>query len=276
MKLSLVLFFGFFTQSLFSQNQLELATPIAEIPLESLDLVSLDTRDQIYASNSSGDIFLFDSKGKQQNFFSPSRQARLQQLEASWTVNIFAFSADLQEYRVLDRFLNPLTENSFQLNDIVLPKAATLGNNNIVWVWDESDLSLKSLDYLRNLVLQSQPLNLILDSRDLRVAEIREFKNRLFINVPESGIFIFDNQGNLIKKIDLKVDQRLCFYKERLFWVEGKNLMMYSLTSQETSDLGTLPTDELLYLQIGQENLVLVEKNLIRIYPIPQELKQLK
>lgn len=276
MKFFLILFFTLLTKTLYSQGPLEFEAPVAEISLEFLDLVSLDTRDQILASNTSGDIYVFDRKGKQLNVFSPTRQGRLHQLEAAWTVNVFSFSADLQEYRVLDRFLNPLAENSFLLNDITLPKASTLGNNNVVWVWDESDLSLKSLDYLRNIVLQSQPLNMILDAENLRVSEIREFKNRLFMNVPESGIFIFDNQGNFLKKINLRIDQRLCFYKESLFWIEGKNLKMYSLATQAIFDLGLLPAPESQYLQIGQETLVLVEKNLMKIYPLPEGLRQMK
>jgi hypothetical protein len=276
MKLSLILFFGFLSKAIYSQDVLIFEAPMAEIPVEFLDLVSLDTKDQIYASNTSGDIYLFDQKGKQTNVYSPTRQARLHQLEASWTVNIFGFSADLQEYRVLDRFLNPIAENNFQLNEVTLPKAATLGNNNVIWVWDESDLSLKTLDYLRNLVIQSQPLNLILDSEDLKVSEIREFKNRLFMNVPDSGIFIFDNQGNFLKKVTLRIDQRMCFYKESLFWVEGRSLKMYSLQSQAIFDLGTLPSKDVQYLQIGQEHIALVKKNLISIYPLPQGLRQMK
>ncbi len=276
MKLSLILFFGFLSKAIYSQDTLIFEAPMAEIPVEFLDLVSLDTKDQIYASNTSGDIYLFDQKGKQTNVYSPTRQARLNQLEASWTVNIFGFSPDLQEYRVLDRFLNPIAENNFQLDEVTLPKAATLGNNNVIWVWDESDLSLKTLDYLRNLVLQSQPLNLILDSEDLKVSEIREFKNRLFMNVPDSGIFIFDNQGNFLKKVTLKIDQRMCFYKESLFWVDDRNLKMYSLQSQAIFDLGTLPSKDVQYLQIGQEHIVLVKKNLISIYPLPEGLRQMK
>lgn len=276
MKFCLVLVFGLLSKALFAQEILEFKSPVAEIPIKSLDLVSLDTRDQIFASNISGDIYLFDQKGKQLNLYSPARQGRLHQLEASWTVNIFSFSADLQEYRILDRFLNPIAENSFLLNEITLPKASTLGNNNIIWVWDESDLSLKSLDYLRNLVLQSQPLNLILDSENLQVTEIREFKNRLFMNVPESGIFIFDNQGNYLKKVNLQIDQRMCFYKESLFWVEGSNLKMYSLASQAIFDWGSLPSKDINYLAIGQEIIAFVEKDIITIYPLPEWLKQLK
>jgi len=258
-----------------AQRATELGTPLAVIPLENLDLISFDTKDQLFASTLSGDIYLFSKEGKQLNLFSPARQGRLNQLEASWTVNIFSFSADLQEYRILDRFLNPLAEKGFPLTDINLAKAATLGNNNVVWVWDESDLSLKSLDYLRNLIIQSQPLNLILKSEELNVSEIREFKNRLFMNVPESGVFIFDNQGNLMRKIEVKGINKLCYYKEHLFWIEGKNLMGISLTSNDTFTLAELDNSEASYLQIGQERIAIVSKDKIEIHLLSSAVKAL-
>lgn len=276
MKILAILIFHILSKSLFAQEILVFENPVAEISVESLDLVSLDTRDQIFTSTATGDVFLFDKTGQLLNLFSPHRQARLQQLEASWTVNIFTFSSDLQEYRVMDRFLNPIAENSFLLNDIILPKAATLGNNNIIWVWDESDLSLKSLDYLRNLILQSQPLNLILDSEDLRVTEIREFKNRLFMNAPGSGIFIFDNQGNFLQKVAIQIEQRLCFYKEHLFWIEGQNLKMYSISSKAIFDAGKLPSSDIESVQIGQEIMTFQAKDEIKVYSLPEGLKRLK
>jgi hypothetical protein len=259
-----------------AQSVKKLADPITEIQLENLDLISFDTKDQLFASTISGDIYLFSQEGKQLNLFSPSNQGRLNQLEAGWTVNIFSFSTDLQEYKILDRFLNPLAEKGFSLTEINLAKAATLGNNNVIWVWDESDLNLKSMDYLRNQVIQSQPLNLILESEDLNVLEIREFKNRLFMNVPKSGVFIFDNQGNLMRKIAVKDINKLCYYKEHLFWIEGENLMAISLVSDETFTFAQLDNSEESYLQIGQERLAIVSKDKISLYSIPSWLKSLK
>ena len=125
MKKALIILFVLVCSGIRAQNLVEWADPLAKFQVQNLDLISLDTRDQIFVTTTTGDILLFDQAGKQINLYSPPRQGRLQQIEASWTVNIFSFSADLQEYRILDRFLNPLSENSFMLNDIVLPKAAT-------------------------------------------------------------------------------------------------------------------------------------------------------
>lgn len=256
-----------------AQNLGSLGAPIGEIRIENIDLVSFDTKDQLFVSNTSGDIYLYSADGKQLNLFSPARQGRLNQLEAAWTVNIFSFSADLQEYRILDRFLNPLAENGFQPAEVNLAKAATLGNNNIVWVWDESDLNLKSLDYLRNLIVQSQPLNLILNSANLEVSEIREFKNRLFMNVPATGIFIFDNQGNLMRKIAVDGIKKLCYYKEHLVWLEGVNLMAVSLLTDEVINLSQVDAIGAKYLQIGQERLAIVSNDKVSLYAIPNWLK---
>ncbi|SFA98123.1 hypothetical protein [Algoriphagus aquimarinus] len=259
-----------------AQTPPKLGAPLAEISLETLDLISFDTKDQLFASNTSGDIYLYSQEGKQLNLFSPARQGRLNQLEASWTVNIFSFSADLQEYRILDRFLNPLAEKGFSPTEINLAKAATLGNNNVIWVWDESDLNLKSLDYLRNLIIQSQPLNLILASEDLNISEIREFKNRLFINVPTTGIFIFDNQGNLMRKVAVIGINKLCYYKDHLLWLEAGKLMAVSLSTNETLTLAQLDNSEASYLQIGQERLAIVSKDTISLYHLPSWLKTIQ
>lgn len=276
MRLFLSLIFSLISFLGFGQQALELGEPIAEILLKNIDLVSLDTKDQIFASNSAGDIYLFSAEGKQLNLFSPARQGRLNQLEAAWTVNIFSFSSDLQEYRVLDRFLNPLSESGFLLTDVNLAKAATFGNNNVIWVWDESDLSLKSLDYLRNLVIQSQPMNLILNSENLEVSEIREFKNRVFMNMPESGIFVFDNQGNLLKKLNVKTTQRLCFYKEHLLWFEQDTLIITSISTGKNEKIATILIPDFRYLQVGQERLAIISKDKLTLYPIPDWLKNIQ
>jgi hypothetical protein len=258
------------------QGLFEEQNPIVTLSISQSDLISIDTRDQIFVSKKNGDILLFDQNGKQLNLFSPPRQGRLQQLEASWTVTIFSFSEDLQEYRILDRFLNPLSEGNFLLNEITLAKASTLGNNNVIWVWDESDLSLKSLNYLQKQIIQSQPLNLVLNPQNLTVREIREFKNRLYLNIPDSGIFIFDNQANFIQKLPIRVNQQLCFYKDRIFWIENDSLKSYSIPTQEEFNLGKLPVDRASAIQIGQEILVIQTFSDLQVFELPQALKNLK
>lgn len=273
-KLALTLiFFTLWAVQSMSQDLLENA--LAEIEINGLDQVSMDNRDQIFISSRQGDLYLYDSKGNRLNYFSPPRQGRINQLEAAWTVNIFTFSEDLQEYRVLDRFLNPIAEHNFFDASINLAKAATFGNNNIVWVWDESDLSLKRMDYLRNLVLDAQPLPLLTDSNNLNILEMREFKNRLFVLAPEEGVFVFDNQGNLIRQINLKQVPNLCLYKDYLLWIENNYLNTYCLSTKAIFKLFEVKDSKASKVVVGNTKLLLVEGDKVKIYNMPTLLKNL-
>lgn len=196
------------------------------IDFPKLSQLSLDNQGFIFIADSEGNIYQFDRQGKEINNFSPHRQGAISHLEASWTVNIFAFSQDLQEYRILDRFIIPISENRIPLTHFNVVKVATLGNNNIIWVFDETDLSLKQWDYRRNRIFQDQPLNLILERSTFAITDMREYQNLLFLNIEEEGIYILDNQGNLIKRIPQTIEQSLSFYKTNLFFLDKKDLVL--------------------------------------------------
>ncbi|MFC3417629.1 hypothetical protein [Algoriphagus hitonicola] len=273
MRLLGIIFFLFFgLLESFSQTKLE-SSPTATFTIPDFDLLSFDNRDQLYLSTAQGDLFLFDENGNQINYFSPPQQGRLQQLEAAWTVTVFSFSEDRQEFRILDRFLNPISEGRFPFPEINLAKASTLGNGNIIWIWDESDFNLKRMDYRRKVVMDQQPLNLILNTENLEVLEIREIKNRLFVNTENSGIFIFDNQANLLEKIKIPRFERICYYQERLLWIQGQTIQSYHIPSRQTETLMTFDFEGVKQIQFGQETMALIFQDRIELFDIPDSLQ---
>jgi hypothetical protein len=237
-----------------------------EINLPRMDKVSMDNQGFIFVTDLEGNLYQFNKSGKVINNFSPHRQGRISQLEAGWTINIFTFSIDLQEYRILDRFINPVADNRIPLNLITLAKAATLGNNNIIWVYDEADLSLKQFDYMRNQVVQQQPLNLILDRSSLDITEMREYQNLLFIHIKGEGIFILDNQGNLIKKIQANPSRNFGFWKNKAVFIENEKVISMDFQS-EKKDTFLLPDDfKPSGVLLNQQIILLFDNTQIRIY----------
>ncbi len=210
-----------------------------EIDFPRLDQVSLDNQGFIFVSDTEGNLYQYSKEGIAVNNYSPQRQGALQQLEAYWTTNIFTFSADLQEYRILDRFINPIAENRIQLDLFNLVKVATLGNNNIMWLFDEAEMALKQFDYRRKTVLQSQPLNLVLDNSDFELRDIREYQNLIFLNLGEEGIAVLDNQANFIRILPIQTNQKLSFWKNFIVYLEDGKLHLYDYqkTTVEKVDL---------------------------------------
>ena len=242
--------------------------PKAIINIEGIDQVSVDNQGYLFVSDKEGNISQFEKNGKKLNVFSPDRQGRLNQLEATWTVNIFSFSADLQEYRILDRFLNPIAENRIPQDEIGLAKAATLGNNNIIWILDESDISLNQFDYKRNIIIQHQPLGLILNNVDLDVIDIREYQNLLFLNIRNLGVYIFDNQANFIKLLPLKIDQKLSFWKTNLLFMDKGEVNMVDFQTGESENIPITIFHPAIKILIHQNDFILCGSDQIWIYPL--------
>ncbi|WP_143960548.1 hypothetical protein [Litoribacter populi] len=219
---------------LFAQNKIELVS-LAEVDLKGLSQIAIDNRENVFVSDGSGGIYQFNSQGEQINHFSPSRQAQITHLDADRTVNIFAFSYDLQEISIFDRFLNPVVSKRFD-SPIGLIKAATLGNNQAVWIFDESNLDLLKLDHRRMVVLQHQPLSLLLGEEALDIKEIREYQNLLFVRT-NAKVFLFDNQGNYLKQYAYAGKDKMALYGSHLYYVINGSLSQQDYRNGKVEEL---------------------------------------
>lgn len=263
-KALLLLFLALGSGKTFSQES-EWGDFVA-VEFPRLDKISLDNQDFLFVADPEGNLYQYNLSGQRINNFSPPRQGRLTQLEAFWTVNIFTFSTDLQEYRILDRFINPISENKIPAENIALAKAATLGNNNIIWILDETDLSIKQFDFRTRRILQQQPLNLVLENTSLDVLDIREHQNLLFLNIAGQGIYIFDNQGNFIKRLQVFPNGRLSFWKGYLFLVEKDSIRLVDFQSGAEEQFRLSLGGEVTGILVNRKAVILYNKRGFRIY----------
>jgi hypothetical protein len=225
MKTAPIVFFLVLMSSVLMAQQWTL---VSDLPIRGLERVSLDNRGQIFYTIGDGSIYQLSPIGVPINHYSPPRQAGITQLEAGWTVTVFTFSKDLQRYEMFDRFLNPLMSRDMDRLEVGLARAATLGNNNTLWVFDESDFSLKKIDYKRQALLQNQPLNLVINDQDWKVTDMREVQNMVFLRVPEN-IYIFDNQGNYLKSISVPGQGPLSISGGSIYWINSGKLVEYQM-----------------------------------------------
>jgi len=105
---------------------------------------------------------------------------------------------------------------------------------------------------------------------------MREFKNRLFVLAPEEGVFVFDNQGNLIRQINLKQVPNLSLYKDYLLWIENKHLNTYCLSTKAIFKLFEVKDSKAAKVIVGNTKLLLVEGDKVKIFNMPTLLKNLK
>ena len=209
------------------------SAPHSKIAAEDVDLVSLDNRGNVFYSDTKGNVFKLNDSGEIVNQYSPLSQGRLHQFDASFTMLLFLFSADLQQVVLLDSHLAPLHYISFQDEGIGIVRAAALGNNHTLWLFDEADLSLKKYDYRRREVLQVQPLGSLLGGDQIQIIDIQERQNLVFINIKERGLFVFDNQANLIKKHQVHLRENLAVLNDHVYFMADGHIHQLNIYSEE-------------------------------------------
>jgi len=241
---------------------------INKLSIKDVDQVSFDNRGQIFYTTADGSLYQLSPNGVPINHFSPSRQARISQLEAAWTVNIFTFSKDLQRFELFDRFLNTIMSRDLNDFEIGLARAATMGNNNSIWVFDESNMSLKRIDYRRQTILQRQPLNLVLEDQEWDVLDIKEAQNILFLRVPDR-VILFDNQGNFLKRLSMPGESPLAIWRENIYNIEEGEILEYKWnTGMKTAlELPSVIKDH--NHQVHADHIVFYDKGSILIYRNP-------
>ena len=85
-----------------------------------------------------------------------------------------------------------------------MPKVSNDGN---IWLFDQSDFSIKKYNPTLKEVIFYTPLNNFIQSEE-EIYFMREYQNKLFIASENNGVLMFDNMGSYIKNIAIKEDSR--------------------------------------------------------------------
>ena len=223
------------------QNEL---AKLWEVSIPATDKITTDNKGNIFVTDKQGYLFQFNAKGASLNHLSTSLSAPVTRLDAFRTVNIFLFSASLQRFEILDRFLNPITKKSMEeIGVLGWVSQATPGNNNSLWIYDETDLNLKKINLTNNELLQAQAINILTQKNNLEIIQLIERNNLLFLQLANDGIYIFDNQANFIEKIAILGNNAVVIDGEFIYSLFQDQLKKTNFLTKETEFI-TFPQRE--------------------------------
>ncbi|MDO6437372.1 hypothetical protein Q4534_08150 [Cyclobacterium sp. 1_MG-2023] len=247
-------------------------TKLWEVSLSGIDKVATNNQGNIFVTDNQGYLFQYDATGNLVNELATSLSAPVTNLDAYNTVNIFLFSAALQRFEFLDRFLNPIS--SLSINETIASgwiSQACPGNNNSLWMYDESDLNLSKYSLGNNELVQTQALNVLIQQNDLKVVLLTERNNLLFLQIAEDGLYIFDNQANFIEKIPLTTHNRPVIEGDFVYVIqEGQLIKINYLT--KTSQSFALPKERNFNkLGLTSQHVSLANEKILTVYKRPKD-----
>jgi len=190
---------------------------------------SLDRRGTLYLADQENNLRQLARDGQPLNTYSPTQPGHVAVIEA-WNQNsLLAFYDDRQQVLLLDRFLAPLSE--IRLADYIdgTVRTATLAPDGLLWLLDESALTLREFDPQALRVVQNTPLDLIIGRSRPDFRFLRQYQNNVYLVDHTSGVFVFDNLGNYRKKLPFLGLDFITFRGDELAYLSEGQLHFFHL-----------------------------------------------
>lgn len=206
----------------------------------NFDCMVADHQSGVVISKANGDVDRLDTAGKVLFTFSPPKNGPVKRIDVWSPFKIMAFYDTFQEIVVLNRFLTETVRHELDSYGLGFVSNVAFNFQQRLWVMDESDFSLKLLDLKNGNVLVEQPFFQFLDVDNHEITFMREFKGHLYVVDKFAGVLVFDNLGNMVRKIDGKGVAYLGFETEKLYYLDGNKLIFYGLYDDSEMTI-TLP-----------------------------------
>lgn len=230
----LLIYLFFITSSSIAQTLLHVTDSIA-LP-SPVAAVSSDRRNHIFIASVEGSIRKYTPEGDLLLTFSPPKAGEASLLEAWKTMQVFVFYETFQEFLILDRFLNTSNRYTFPMELVGYAQMATFASDQGLWVFDGSDFSLKKYHPQTQQVTIVTSLNLLLDPSNYKVTFMREYQNLVFVGDENSGILIFDNLGNYLKKLAYPQVKFFTFLDEEIVFLKENKVHFIHLYNQKENE----------------------------------------
>lgn len=227
---------------------------------------SQDRSNNIFLAFAGGDITKYSPNFDSLLSYSPTKVGDVTLLEAWHGFQIFTFYDQFQEYTLFNRYLTQDTHYSLVQTPVDYVDMCTISSDQNLWVFEENSLRLLKINTTIKEVTLEVPLEFIISNQEHHITFLKEYQNLLFIVDALSGVYIFDNLGNYLRKIEVTGVTKCDFRKDQLIYLVDNKIQLLNLYQQGPVQEIKIPPGKYLGLLPLEHSLILVEKNqLVRL-----------
>jgi hypothetical protein len=211
--------------------------------------MGVDRLDNIIVVDTNNSVMLFDAKGVKKYEFADRRLGNIDYLDMTNPLNIAIFYRNIGIIRILDNTLSEIkTINLQSTGKYINAFPFCVSNDNNFWIYDGQLQKLLKLDESLKVIAESNLFN-DLGLPDFIPEYMMEKQNKLIVSNAKQGFVIFDNFGQMLKRIiatDIKCFQ---FDGNKIMYLNSNSVKMLTtevpsefeipqaLTPQQTSEL---------------------------------------
>ena len=229
---------------------------------DEITAFSQDRTGNIFLTFKGGAIVKYSTTLDSLVSFSPIKLGDISLLEAWHGFQIFAFYENFQEYVLLDRFLTRDTRYTLSQSSSNYVDICTISSDQNLWIFEENQLRLIKLNLNVQEIDIEVPLEFILNATEHQITFIREYQNLVFLVDELSGIYIFDNLGNYLRKIETTGIKNCSFRNDHMYYLRNNEVHDINLY-QGGHEIINVPAGAYLGILPTEKTLLLVMKNMV-------------
>ncbi len=236
---------------------------VKTIPVKAAYLSS-EKLGNCYAVNEKNEVFKISPKGEILYNYNNNSLGRISFVGATNPLKILVYYPDYSTIITLDNTLSQTGRiNLFELGSNSVSAACVALDNNI-WIYDEVLFKLRKFNDQLNIIAESENLNVQLGF-SVHANYLYEKDNYLYLNDPDTGIFVFDAYGTYYKTIPLKGLTAFQKVQDQLIFFKDGKLHSYHVLTFAT-EIITLPEGEAINAVIEKDRLFIQRKNQLDVY----------
>ncbi|MDF9795511.1 hypothetical protein OKW21_000774 [Catalinimonas alkaloidigena] len=250
---------------------------LIQVPLEAQPLViqdsiainvplsvSFDALGHLYIASEPGVLSKYDRQLEEVQSYSSPALGKITSLDATQMLKVFAFYENRQEFQYFDRFLTPSQTSSIKTAPFSHFSAATLSNDQMIWLFDENNIQVVKYNPIVENVVLKVNLHYFLPER-ADVQSLKEYGNRLYLH-QGNEILVFDFLGNLIDKLPIEINQPFQISNNQLYYASGKDVFFVNLLTMEQKKYSLRSTDDIKFVILMEERLVTITNKQIKVH----------
>lgn len=195
-----------------------------------IQFLTVDNQQNLFYIKPGNEIEKRDPKGALVANFRQRVLGDIVYLDVSNPLKIFIYYNQSNTILQLDNMLNPI--NQIKLQDV------SLGSNSVIcrsfdnnfWLYDERNFRLQKYAFDLRQQITGEWLQNRLES-DFKPNFLLESSEKLYLQEPQKGIYIFDLYGMYLGKIPLKNISHLQVEKQFMYFLQDQNPMCLALNN---------------------------------------------
>jgi len=203
--------------------------------------------------------------GKMQYNYNNKSFGAITHIDVSNPLRISVYYQDQASVVFLDNTLSPHIE-SITLTELGYDQTSLVctSSNNGIWIYDQNFFELIWLDQNIDEQRKTGNLNQVI-GYEINPNFLVEQHQKVYLNDPDHGIFVFDVFGGYIKTIPLKNLTEFQVTDRKIYYRDKAELKGFDQVTLETQSL-PLPNPDAKAIHFNGESLYSLEGNALKIY----------